>query len=147
MSRTRVIELYENLGTMIVDDAKLKEWVARELFHLRKTWMDANGYTSQEKFADLVGLPWKTIDNIENQRHTPGVDTLNHIVVACDSNLAEFFQRVVTRMELASIQRESREETALIEVLVKGLANPKTKKVVALTAEAVGEILSALESQ
>jgi transcriptional regulator with XRE-family HTH domain len=145
MTRTKFIELYENLAAMV--DEKLRQFVAREVKHMRIIYSETHGGLSQEKFADKVGIAWKTISNIEKGEQVPGVDTLNQIVTACDSNLAEFFSNVITRTELASIKLTDKDETRWIESLIRGLSNPKTRRIVQNSAESVSEFLALLEAQ
>lgn len=145
----KCVEIMEYVGTMEDEESKevrsLKLWIARTLDYTVRTYMQVNGPMSQDAFAEKAGIGWKSIDNILKRKHFPTLDTLNQIVVAADSNLAEFFSRMVTRMELASIEHEARGERSMIETLVLGMSNPKTRGIVQALSQHVGELLERSE--
>lgn len=142
MSRTRMVDLLETFGTVEITDAKLEGWIASEVKRLRQNYCLIHDDMSQEKFAERAGLPWRTIYNIEKCATSPGIVTLNAILKAAETTLAEFFSDLCTRMELASIQRKSKDEQEMIEDCVRGLSDQRTKRVVADAARNVREMLS-----
>lgn len=138
----KCVEITEYIAAVETKEEKeLKDWIARTLDYTIQTYIRANGPMSQDAFAERVPIGWKSIDNIIKGKHFPGIDTLNSIVIAADSNLAEFFSRMVTRMELAGIRRDTEDEREMIVTLIRGLASPKTKGLVQALAAHVGEIL------
>lgn len=144
----KCIDLLETFRAMPpLPNEKLKIWVARELKHLRLNYMEAHGMTSQDQFAEYIGIEKRSLYNWETEEHFPSLDLLNTIVTKCDSNLAEFFSKLVTRTDLATIERASKEEEDWIDDLVKGLSNPETSKLVRQTAETVRKLLQLLEAR
>jgi DNA-binding XRE family transcriptional regulator len=145
------VEVLEIFPSMRITKEELLTWAAEHIQYLRKSYMFASKIAedkiSQEKFADRAGVEWRTIYNIENDHQEPGLWTLHKIVTAADSNLAEFCSQLVTRMELASIQRKSKDEQEWIQVLIRGLANPTTRKIVQHAAEHVADVLKYVEAQ
>lgn len=133
------------------EELQLKGRIARHIRHLRQSFMEAQTQSgnrmSQERFAELAGLPWKTINNAEESETWPSIVTLNRILQACDSNLAEFFGNLVTRSELAAIEHRSKEESEWLAQLLIGLSHPKTRRFVAEAARTVHEWLEALERE
>lgn len=123
------------------------EWISRELRHMRLTYMDAHKIPRQEDFAAHVGITWKTIDNLENGKNAPGLPTLNQIVTACDSNLAEFFAKMVTRADMLAIAKLNAKEHEAIEVLVKGFSHPLTKRAILAVASMTKDFLSLIEDE
>jgi DNA-binding XRE family transcriptional regulator len=149
LSRTSASVFRETFPVMPTtkEDDRFNQWVARELKHLRMAWMDANEVSAKSEFAKRVGVDWKTIWNIEEQKHVPGVDMLHKIVTACDSNLAAFFALLITRMDMAAIERQNRDEAGWIETLVRGLSAPETRQAVEYYAATVRRALARIESQ
>lgn len=148
MSRTRLSAIVETFALMpTTEESRFNQWVRRELLHLRLTWMEANGVIAKAEFAKRIGVDWKTIWNIETGRQVPGTDMLNKIVTACDSTLAEFFAKLVNRMELASIELQNKEDRTTIETLVRGLQNPETRQTVQYYSTTIQKFLDLIEAQ
>lgn len=141
MSTSTVIDLCEIIRPMTTRDEVLGRRVARELKHLRETYSDLHNLTVQE-FAEHVGVTKKHLYQLENAKHSPTIDTLARICRTCDSSIVAFFYKIITHAELAEIQRESAEERKWIELLVMGLSNPATRRVVMDAATTVRELLA-----
>ena len=144
----KCVELYENVGNVETKEERdLKDYLAATLDYTIQTYIKANGPMSQDDFAARTAehgekpILWRTIDNIIKGVHSPGVDTLNQIVLAADSNLAEFFSRMVTRMELVAIERNSEDERQIVVAYVRGLSDPRTEDVVRSVARHVTGLL------
>lgn len=155
----KVIELFENFRIMQpLSVERLRVIVAREVRNLRERYMDTHLIPSKDKgkepkrmtleeFGDHCGLTWKTIENIENEVYSTGVETLHQIVTACESNLAEFFSVVVTRAELEVINQTADQEFEIIQTIVKALSNSRTQAQVRTFAKNMSELLQLLEAR
>jgi transcriptional regulator with XRE-family HTH domain len=139
MSTLKCVELYEN--TELVSDLdpevkRIAKFVARHIANLKADYCLAHKVTV-DVFCKRAGLTKKYLYELMNCEASPTVDKLNHMLLACDTNLAEFFDTIVTHAKLANIEAKSATDRAIIEVLASALSHPRARAVVEGAAAAV----------
>ncbi len=151
MSTVKMIELYENVSTVSTAaekrDKKLADWLGWQLQCLRKTYCHAHGIT-MDVFAERVGMSKKRYYELERSEDgSTTVAKLNGILEACDTDLSEFFSRLITHAKLADIQVKYEKDEELISNLVKALSHPRARSVVEGAAVAVATFLGTEDDQ
>jgi hypothetical protein len=153
VSSMKCVEVFEDFRPMpSMPNEKLKIFVARTIKGLREDYMDAHDITSDDQFVEHAAakgyvLDKRSIYNWETERNLPGLDSLNDLVQSCDSSLAEFFQRLIGRSNLAAIERANKQEEEWIDDLVSALSYPRLREMVQKTAEFVRYVLELLEGR
>lgn len=143
MSTGKIPEMLHNMdavGTNAERDTKLLKWVGRELNNLRISYCAAHNMT-MDQFAQRVGITKKHLYALFRAESSPGIDTLNQILVSCNSNLLDFFQRLAKYETFLAIQKTHQKDYGTVELLITGLSNPKTRPVVEGAASAVAAFL------
>jgi transcriptional regulator with XRE-family HTH domain len=121
-------------------DEKLAKLVGRALNNLRVTYCEVN-HVTMEKFAKKVGVSKKHLYALEAGKSSPTVNTLNSILKACNSDLLDFFYRLVTHGRLAEIKLKTSEDERLIKIMISGLGHPKGRILVESAAAGVSAFL------
>lgn len=126
--------------------AIVASFVARHLYNLRHDYSTAHDITVDE-FAARVGVSKKHLYALERGEGSPTVATLNKILQACDTDLVEFFHRLITHAKLADIEAKSAEDERIVSLLVEALSNARARVVVEGAAASVAAFFASEDDQ
>lgn len=143
MLRARIVDLAENVGPVGADikrDERLLRWVGRELNNLRISYCEAHNL-SMDDFADHVGVTKKHLYALFRAEASPGIDTLNQILVSCDSDLILFFHRLKTYERILSVREETDKDYRTLEKLAAALSLDRARPIVEGASAAVSVFL------
>lgn len=120
---------------------KLRDWVKAELKALRLNYMDSAGVTSVEKFAVRAKISKEHVYKLERGDSSPTVETLNDWLIACDTSLYVFFQRLLLESEIDEAKKLSKDDVDVLRTLREGLSHTTTRRLVTDCAGHVSDFL------
>lgn len=140
MSTVKIVELYENTSAVTNPKERYEERLAsflkRHLRNLRQDYCAAHDITVDE-FAARVNVSKKHLYALERGESSPTVRILNRILEACDTDLIEFFHKLITHAKLADIEAKSAEDERIIKLLIGALSSSRARVVVEGAAASV----------
>lgn len=131
-----------------MNDKELRTWVARRLKALRVDMMERNPELSSIKnFAKKAKLSPEHVYKVERGGSSPTVETLNSWLLACDTDLPEFFSKMLSKKDLAIMTAGVASEADKIRILADGLDYAQTHRIISDTADHVVDFLKLLEKK